>query len=181
MTGNNPIQELITQLREQMSRTGISANTGLGTELFHFVSSLTPIVNVDLVVFNSKGQILLAMRDDPHSGRGWHIPGGCVRFKETIDSRIKKVAKIELNLTDFTYDKEPMKVFEIIWDKYKRILENDDERAHSITLAYKCYTPDSYTIDNLGKVENEVGYLRWFDKLPDDLLKIQNCYREILI
>ena len=178
---NNSITELITQLREQMSRLGISARTGLGTNLFHFVSSLIPIVNVDLVVFNSKGQILLAMRNDPHCGKGWHIPGGCVRFKETIDSRIKKVAQNELNLTDFTYDKEPMKVFEIMWDKDQRSLENDDERAHFITLAYKCNAPDSYIIDNQGKTETDVGFLRWFDKLPDDLLKIQNCYREILI
>ena len=178
---NNSITELITQLREHMSRLGISARTGLGTDLFHFVSSLTPIVNVDLVVFNSKGQILLAMRDDPHCGKGWHIPGGCVRFKETIDSRIKKVAQSELNLTDFTYDKDPMKVFEIMWDKDQRNLDNDDERAHFITLAYKCYAPDSYVIVNQGKSETEVGYLRWFDKLPDDLLKIQNSYRDILI
>lgn len=180
MTGNNPILNLITQLRGQMSRLGISANTGLGTELFHFVSSLTPIVNVDLVVYNSKGQFLLAMRNDPHCGKGWHIPGGCVRFKETIDARIKKVVQSELNLTDFTYDKEPMKGFEIMWDKDQRSLENDDERAHFITLAYKCYAPDSYIIDNQGKSETEVGYLRWFDKLPDNLLKIQNCYRYIL-
>ena len=164
-----------------MLRLGISACSGLGTDLFHFVSSLTPIVNGDLVVFNSKGQILLAMRNDPHCGKGWHIPGGCVRFKETIDSRIKKVAQSELNLTDFSYDKDPMKVFEIMWDKDQRNLDNDDERAHFITLAYKCYAPDSYVIDNQGMSETEVGYLRWFDKLPDDLLKIQNCYREILI
>lgn len=178
---NNSIKELITQLREQMSRLGISAYTGLGTELFHFVSSLTPIVNVDLLVYNSKGQYLLAKRDDPHCGKGWHVPGGCVRFKETFDTRIREVAKKELNLTEFTYDKEPIKVFEIMWDKDQRNLENDDERAHFITIVYKCYAPDSFTIDNQGKSETDAGYLRWFDKLPDDLLKIQNCYKEILI
>ena len=163
-----------------MSRLGIYAYTGLGTELFHFVSSLTPIINVDLLVYNSKGQFLLAMRDDPHCGKGWHVPGGCVRFKETFDTRIREVAKKELNLTEFTYDKEPIKVFEIMWDKDQRNLENDDERAHFITIVYKCYVPDSFTIDNHGKNEDDAGYLRWFDKLPDDLLKIQNCYKEIL-
>lgn len=181
MIGNNPIKDIITHFREQMSRFGISAHTGLGTDLFHFVSSLTPIVNVDLVVYNSKGQFLLSMRDDSHCGKGWHIPGGCIRFKETIGARIRKVAKSELNLIDFTYDKEPMKVFEIMWEKGQRDLENDDERAHFITLVYRCYAPDSFTIDNKGKTENEVGYSRWFDKLPDNLLKIQNCYRDILL
>ena len=164
-----------------MSRLGISAHSGLGTELFHFISSLTPIVNVDLLVYNSKGQFLLAMRDDPHCGKGWHVPGGCVRFKETFDTRIRKVAKKELSLTEFTYDKEPIKVFEIMWEKNQRNLENDDERAHFITMVYKCCVPDSFTIDNQEKSETDAGYLRWFDKLPDDLLNIQNCYRDILI
>lgn len=178
---SNSIKELITQLREQMSRLGISAHTGLGTELFHFVSSLTPIVNVDLLVYNSKGQFLLAMRDDPHCGKGWHVPGGCVRFKETFDTRIREVAKKELNLTEFTYGKEPMKVFEIMWEKDQRKLEYEDERAHFVTMVYKCYAPDSYIIDNQDKKETDAGYIRWFDKLPDDLLEIQNCYKDILI
>lgn len=164
-----------------MSRLGISPHTGLGTELFHFVSSLTPIVNVDLLVYNKKGKFLLAMRDDPHCGKGWHVPGGCVRFKETLDRRIREVAMKELNLTEFTYDKEPIKVFEIMWEKNQRDLENDDERAHFITMVYKCYAPDSYIIDNQGKAKTDVGYLGWFDKLPDNLLKIQKCYKDILI
>ena len=168
-------------MREQMSRLGISASTGLGTELFHFVSSLTPIVNVDLLVYNSNGQFLLAMRDDPYCGKGWHVPGGCIRLRETFDTRIREVAKNELNLTDFTYEKDPIKVFEIMWEEDQRNLENDDERAHAISLVYKCYAPDFYTIDNQGRSETDAGYLRWFDKLPDELLKIQNCYREIIV
>lgn len=180
MTGNNSIKELIATFREELSRFGIFAHSGLGTDLFHFVSSLTPIVNVDLLIFNSKGQFLLAMRDDPHCGKGWHVPGGCVRFKETVDTRIREVAQNELNLTEFTYDKEPIKVFEIMWEKDQRNLENEDERAHFITLVYKCYAPDTFSIDNFGKAENETGFLRWFDKLPDNLLKIQNSYRDIL-
>ena len=174
------IKDSISQFREQMSRLGISARTSLGTDLFHFVSSLTPIVNVDLLVYNTQGQFLLAMRDDPYCGKGWHVPGGCIRFRETVDTRIRKVAKSELNLMDFTYDKEPVKFFEIMWDENQRHLENDDERAHFITLVYKCYAPDTFTIDNGDKKETESGYLRWFDKLPDNLLEIQNCYRDIL-
>lgn len=180
MTGNSPIKELIEDFRAQLSGYGISAQTGLGTDLFNFVSSLTPIVNVDLLVYNSNGQFLLAMRDDPHCGKGWHIPGGCIRFKETLDTRIRKVAEKELNLTEFTYDKEPVKVFEIMWSPGERRLENEDERAHFISLVYKCYAPDSYHVDNGDKCEKDSGFLRWFDKLPQEFLTIQDCYREII-
>ncbi len=163
-----------------MSADGVVAERGLGPELFHFVSSLTPIINVDLLVYNRKGQILLSRRDDPYCGIGWHIPGGCIRFKETFESRIRKVAEEELGLSDFTFDKEPIKVFEIKWNMDRQELENQNERAHFITLVFKCQASCNYQINNKGKQESEAGYLQWFDKLPDDLLSIQNCYRQIL-
>ena len=162
-----------------MSELGISAEAGLGKDLFVFISSLTPIVNVDLLVYNSKGQFILSRRNDAHCGIGWHVPGGCIRFKESIESRIRKVAESELNLTDFQFDKEPLKVFEIICNEHRNI-DNQDERAHFVTLVYKCYAPDSYHIDNKGKTESDSNYLKWFDKLPDDLLDIQQCYKEIM-
>ena len=65
----------------KISLDGIHPEQGLGEELFLTVSSLVPIVNVDLLVYNDKGQFLLTKRDDPYCGRGWHVPGGCIRFK----------------------------------------------------------------------------------------------------
>ena len=84
-----------------------------------------------------------------------------------------------MNLTDFQFDKEPLKVFEIICNEHRNI-DNQDERAHFVTLVYKCYALDSYHIDNKGKTESDSNYLKWFDKLPDDLLDIQQCYKEII-
>lgn len=152
---------------------------GLGQELFLLVSSLTPIVNVDLLIYNDKGQFLLTWRDDPHCGQGWHVPGGCIRFKETCEERIRKVAQQELNISDINFDKEPIKVFEIISHE-RRDIENQDERAHFITLVYKCYVPKDFSIENQSVKEGEVGYMKWFDHLPDNLLSIQSCYREII-
>lgn len=163
----------------RLSLDGIQPEQGLGEELFLQVSSLVPVVNVDLLVYNDKGQFLLTWRDDPHCGRGWHVPGGCIRFKETFEERIRKVAQQELGLTDFTFDKEPVKVFEII-DNSRREIDNQNERAHFISLVYKCYVTNAYTIDNKGRKEGEVGYIKWFEILPEDLLPIQKCYKEIL-
>ena len=180
-TQNNhqTLQNILGELKAKMSELGISAENGLGKELFVFISSLTPIVNVDLLVYNSKGQFILSRRNDAHCGNGWHVPGGCIRFKESVESRIRKVAEAELNLIDFQFDKEPLKIFEIICNAHRDI-SNQDERAHFITLVYKCYAPDSYKIDNTGKSECDECFLKWFDKLPDDLLDIQQCYKEIL-
>lgn len=163
----------------KISLDGIHPEQELGEELFLTVSSLVPIVNVDLLVYNDKGQFLLTKRDDPYCGRGWHVPGGCIRFKETCEERIRKVALGELGISKLAIHKDPVKVFEII-EHDKRPIENQNERAHFITLVYRCEVDDSYIIDNGDRTESDAGFIKWFDSLPDDLLSIQNCYREII-
>lgn len=173
MGENSPTKALKDLLKDR------KPEEGLGQELFLLVSSLTPIVNVDLLVYNDKGQLLLTWRDDPHCGQGWHVPGGCVRFKETCEERIKKVAQQELGISDINFDKEPIKVFEIISHEHRDI-ENQNERAHFITLVYKCYATADFSIEKQSAKEGEVGYMKWFDHLPDNLLSIQSCYRKII-
>ena len=51
------------------------------------------------------------------------------------------------------------------------------ERAHNIALIYSCRVPEDYKIDNGDKVETDEGYLKWFDKFPDDLLE---CHKPLL-
>ena len=158
---------------------GVNPEKGLGNELFLFISTLVPIINVDLLVYNAKGQFLLTWRNDPHCGIGWHIPGGCIRFKETCEERIKQVAHQELGINDIGFVKEPIKVFEIINQEYRDI-SNQNERAHFITLVYKCYAPRDFSLDRQTTKEGEVGFMKWFDCLPGNLLSIQSCYREII-
>lgn len=157
----------------------VKSEDGLGQELFLLVSSLTPIVNVDLLVYNGKGQFLLTWRNDSHCGQGWHVPGGCIRFKETFGERIKSVALAELGISDIAYDKEPLKVSEIIENGHRDICDQN-ERAHFVTLVFKCYAPTGFCIDNQKVAKGEVGYMKWFDHLPDNLLSIQSFYREII-
>lgn len=86
------VTSAIDNLKDEMQKAGIKSENGLGTELFLFSSTLIPVVNVDLLLTNSKHEILLAWRDDPHTGKGWHIPGGCVRFKEKLMDCVQKTA-----------------------------------------------------------------------------------------
>lgn len=170
------VKNAIENLKIEMKKEGILPETGLGNDLFLFSSTLAPVVNVDLLITNPKQQILLAWRNDPHSGIGWHIPGGCVRFKETLEERIQKTAVAEIG-THLQYDKEPIKVFEIFSDGYRKGLEDQRERAHFITLVYRCRIPDDWEINKHTANPGEAGYLKWFDALPENLLAVQNCYR----
>ena len=163
---------------ESILHREIRPEEGLGEELFLAVSSLVPIVNVDLLVYDSRGRFLLSWRDDPYCGCGWHVPGGCIRFRETCKERIRKVALNELGIQDILYDTEPIKVFEIINHEHREI-ENQNARGHFITLVYKCYAPDGFSLENQRFKEGEAGYLKWFNCLPDNLLAIQSCYHSL--
>ena len=39
---------------------------------------------------------------------------------------------------------------------------------------------EHFSINNQIAQEGEVGYMAWFDHLPNNLLSIQSCYREII-
>lgn len=85
---NNPrVSETVKHLQEVMEQENIDPRKGLPEDLF-FATSLIPLVNVDLFVHEGK-KILLSWRDDEFHGKGWHIPGGCIRLKETCEDRIQ--------------------------------------------------------------------------------------------
>jgi colanic acid biosynthesis protein WcaH len=145
---------------------------GLPDDIFYFISRTTPMVNVDLLVRDSKGRVLLSWRDDIYSGSGWHVPGGIIRYKETFSERIQKTAEKELGVR-VDHSPAPIKVVELM-------LPEHENRGHFISLLYKCSVPDDFIPNNEGKSDHTPGYLMWHDACPDNLIKHHNCYREFM-
>ena len=69
---------------------------GLPDSVFYYISRTTPLVNVDLLIKDENGRTLLSWRNDQYAGIGWHLPGGIVRFKERLETRVEKVAETEI-------------------------------------------------------------------------------------
>ncbi len=151
---------------------------GLPEELFLFVSSVTPIPNVDLLITNEKKQLLLSWRDDPYFGRGWHIPGGCIRFGETMLERIQKTALEEIG-AEVIVNGGPIAVRDVIC-KGRTELKHPNERGHHLAILYDCSVLENYKINNGEKKENDPGYLKWFDRVPEDILQVHEVYKEII-
>ena len=107
-----------------------SPGKGLPQEVFLFASRLTPLINVDLLIRNDEGHVLLTWRDDQIFGQGWHIPGGCIRLGETFSDRIAAVAETELGVT-VTVSPNPISICETI-DNTR------PSRTHHITLLFEC-------------------------------------------
>lgn len=174
MNHTEKLTEYINILRE----AGIDYSQGLPEELFLYVSSVTPIPNVDLLITNEKKQLLLSWRDDPYFGRGWHIPGGCIRFGETMYERIQKTALEEIG-AEVIVNGGPIAVKDVIC-KGRTGLKNPNERGHQLAILYDCNVQGNYKICNGDKKENAPGYLKWFDRIPEDILSVHEVYKEIL-
>lgn len=169
--------EQIAGLKTAMAEAQIDPAHGLGNELFLFASTLMPVVNVDILATNSKGEMLLSWRDDPHCGRGWHVPGGCVRLNETFETRIQKTALAELG-TEVVFDPVPIGIYQIFAGQERQGLKDQRERAHFITVAFHCRLPEEYQIGAERMRPETPGSLKWFADLPENLLKVQDCYKE---
>lgn len=92
------IKQAIEHLQIIMNEEGVNPINGLPEELFIFATTLMPVSNIDLFITNQSGQILLSWRDDRYYGSGWHIPGGCIRMRETLETHIQKTALKELGM-----------------------------------------------------------------------------------
>lgn len=164
--------DILTRYAKQLK-----AGDGLSKDLFLLISSLTPIPNVDLFIQNSENQILLSRRNDPYYGKGWHVPGGCIRFGERMEERIQKNALEELKSL-VTFETTPLTICDIL-PKPNVDLLNPRVRGHNITILFRCQLPTNYQIDNSGYMPDAQGYLKWFDDIPNDLLAIQHVYDPI--
>lgn len=145
---------------------------GLPEEIFLFVSRLTPMVNVDLLIKDENDRRLLAWRNDQYCGMGWHIVGGVVRFKETLETRIQQVAESEIG-TNVQFDPTPLAV--------SQVFRPQKTRGHFISLLYNCSLSGKFIPKNNGLKKTDQGYLMWHDRWPENMVESQkNIYNHII-
>ena len=162
------IRDAIEFLDKQVS----NPSAGLPDELFYYISKTTPLVNVDLLIKDEEGRTLLSWRDDRYAGKGWHVPGGIIRFKETLETRVKKVAESEIGV-EVDFDSVPLAIKECINHEC-------DIRGHFISILYKCFLPGAFIPENRGLSGKDNGYLMWHKGCPDNLLKFHEMYRKYI-
>lgn len=161
--------ELTEQLAAQLLDLTGDQRQGLPTPVFRLVSQLTPMINVDLLVRDDAGRTLLTWRADEFYGPGWHIPGGIIRFKENIATRIAKVAEAELGCA-VDFSPQPLTMKEIM-------APHRDVRGHFISLLYLCTlrTPPAPRLQ-AGEAPS-TGEWRWHNDCPADLIRVHEMYR----
>jgi colanic acid biosynthesis protein WcaH len=135
---------------------------------FFYISSRTPLINIDMLVVNEYGEILLSWRDDEYCGTGWHIPGGIIRHGETMRERLERTAKAELGFVP-EFEENPCKITEIFLQQ--------EYRNHFISHLFKgsCKREDVITVEKPIKP----GDLKWLGQY-EGLVYSQAPYEEYL-
>ena len=148
---------------------------GLPEDIFLFLTRLSPLINVDLLIKNPQNQTLLTWRQAGESyGPGWHVPGGIIRYKESMYERIEKVAQLEFG-AKIHYEKTPILVNEII-----RCPERKN-RGHFISFLFDCQLIsqlDEQLHHSVGEPQSEEWM--WHKECPVDIIPVHLMYKEVL-
>jgi ADP-ribose pyrophosphatase YjhB (NUDIX family) len=95
-------------------------------------------IDVNPVIVTLDGKIVLAKRMQGIVGGGkWHLPGGRVQFKETLETTLKRVALTKTNLKIKLFYPSLKESLVGIYDDPER-----DPREHVISLAFLCKIVD---------------------------------------
>jgi ADP-ribose pyrophosphatase YjhB (NUDIX family) len=98
-------------------------------------------IDVNPVIVTSDGKIVLAKRIKGIVGGGkWHLPGGRVQFKESLETTLKRVALAKTNLKIKLFYPSLKESLVGIYDDPKR-----DPREHVISIAFLCKIAEGET------------------------------------
>jgi ADP-ribose pyrophosphatase YjhB (NUDIX family) len=145
---------------------------GLPDEVFYYISRATPLVNVDLLIKDENERTLLSWRDDRYCGKGWHVPGGIVRYKETLETRVIKVAETEIGIR-INFDAKPIAINQLIHP-------DQNIRGHFISILYNCFLSGTFVPKNKDLSSKDAGYLEWHDHCPKNLITYHEIYRNYI-
>lgn len=150
-----------------------SPSAGLPEDVFLFVSGITPLVNVDLLIRDEERRTLLTWRDDGYYPAGWHVPGGIIRYKETASDRIHAVAATELGGTCGSR-KAQLAISEVIHP-------SRGARGHFISFLCECTLVGSLN-ENLRHKDGipKPGEWAWHGRFPANIICVHEVYRAFM-
>ncbi|MGA2093126.1 MAG: GDP-mannose mannosyl hydrolase [Sedimentisphaerales bacterium] len=122
------------------------------------VVKLAPLVSIDLIIENGKGQVLVGMRKNEPARGFWFVPGGRILKNERIPQAFERIAKNELGLK-LSYDKARFV------GAYEHIYKTNFAKkagfgTHYIVLAHRIKLNSNCEII----LDNQHSEFVWFDK-----------------
>lgn len=128
----------------------------LDRETFLRVVELTPLVSIDLIVFNEKGEVLLGFRRNRPAQDCWFVPGGKIMKDERIPAAIRRVSLAELGLELEPAGAKFKGVYEHLYpDNFAGV---EGIGTHYVVLAHEFWLPTGARING----DAQHAELRWW-------------------
>ncbi|KMM80729.1 GDP-mannose mannosyl hydrolase [Pseudomonas deceptionensis] len=109
----------------------------LSNELFRSVVDSTPLISIDLVVQNSKGECLLGQRLNRPAQGNWFVPGGRILKNETLDAAFDRLTLEELGKASQRSHASFLGVYEHFYADSVFAAPGQGPDTHYVVLAYQ--------------------------------------------
>ncbi|MCU7554439.1 GDP-mannose mannosyl hydrolase [Alteromonas sp. ASW11-19] len=130
----------------------------LSKEAFTAVIDNTPLVSIDLVVENDKGEVLLGFRNNRPAQGLWFVPGGRILKNESLDQAFLRLSEHELGVGYARANANLLGVYEHF---YEDSVMGSHPSTHYVVLGYHLEIGDNDLPLPLG--EQHQRYI-WMDK-----------------
>ena len=136
-------------------------NHPLTQEEFTAIYTKVPRLTVEVIVRSNEGILLTKRAIYPAIGQ-WHIPGGTVRYNESIADAVRRVAKQEIGLTVNRYE-----IIGII--EYPSLDKQNYGDPRGVAVLVTDYSGEV-------QIDEEASDYGWFKTLPDKILAHQDDF-----
>ncbi|WP_275668763.1 GDP-mannose mannosyl hydrolase [Halomonas urmiana] len=106
----------------------------LSDDAFRQVVAHTPLVSLDFVVTNARGEWLLGQRVNRPAQGSWFVPGGRVRKNETLDAAAQRLTMDELGQAT---ELAGMRFLGVFQHFYADSMLDPELSTHYVVLAYQ--------------------------------------------
>ena len=108
----------------------------LPDETFKSVIQHTPLISIDLIIRNEKGEVLLGKRVNAPAKGYWFVPGGRIRKNETLDDAFIRLVREELGI-ESGITREDAKFLGVFEHFYDENVFEDTVSTHYMVLGYE--------------------------------------------
>ena len=128
----------------------------LDSATFLKIVEFTPLVSIDLIVFNDKGEVLLGYRKNRPARDCWFVPGGKILKDERILQAIRRISLTELGVELDPAHAKFKGAYEHLYDDNFAGVEGIS--THYIVLAHEFNLPEGIRING----DEQHAELRWW-------------------
>lgn len=113
---------------------------------FQTIVASTPLVAIDLVVRNSRGDALLGLRVNRPAYGYWFVPGGRIYKNESLDNAFRRISRDELGHPFERAHARLLGVFEHFYDDSVFANAGAGRDTHYVVLSYCLELADHQTL-----------------------------------